>query len=84
MEAFKATHGAKPGAPPLKPLVTQGPGDGIPGPKLTPDEDGPSWMKPPEVIIRPGEQHPRIKRDSGAWSGRKPHPGPGNVRMGGV
>ena len=36
-----------------------------------------------EIIQRPGE-HPRLKRDSGAWSGRKPHPGPGNVRMGGV
>jgi hypothetical protein len=82
-DAFRATHGAKPGAPPLKPLVTRGPGDGVPGakPPKPRDDDGPSWTKPPEVIMRPGE-HPRIKRDSGAWSGRKQQTS--GLRMGGT
>ena len=82
-DAFKATHGARPGAPPLKPLVTRAPGDGVLGPKppKPPADDGPSWTKPPEVIVKPGE-HPRIKRDSGAWSGRKQQTS--GLRMGGI
>ena len=53
-------------------LLMRGPGDGIYGakPKAPVSEDGPEWTKPPEVIQHPG-QHPRIKRDSGAWAGRK-------------
>ena len=40
-----------------------------------------------EIIQRPGE-HPRLKRDSGSWAGRKPQQGglpqQGNLRMGGI
>ena len=85
--AFTATHGARPGALPLKPLVTVGPGDGLPGLKPPVGADGPAWMQAAEIIQRPGE-HPRLKRDSGAWAGRKPQQGgqpqQGNLRMGGI
>lgn len=79
--AFQVTHGYRPGQDKPPPLVTRGPGDGVlgarPNAKLVGDgqqgdgevDGGPSWTKPPEVVVVGA--HPRIRRDSGAWSGRK-------------